>query len=58
MTNPKSDKCPDEKEPGDDLKAQLRLLRFLNAARSPEDLLVAPHDRKFVDEEEAHTRAC
>ena len=37
-----------------DLKAHRRLLRFLNAARTPQDLLVAPHDRKFVDEQEAH----
>lgn len=44
-----------KQEPPIDPKAHRRLLRFLNAARNPEDLLVAPHDRKFVDEEEAHT---
>lgn len=38
-----------------DPKAHRRLLRFLNAARCPDDLLVAPHDKKFVDEVEAHT---
>ena len=38
-----------------DPRAHRRLLRFLNEARIPEDLMVAPHDRKFVDEEEAHT---
>ena len=38
-----------------DPRAHRRLLRFINAAEKPEDLMVAPHDRKFVDEEEAHT---
>ena len=38
-----------------DPRAHRRLLRFINAAQKPEDLMVAPHDRKLVDEEEAHT---
>ena len=37
-----------------DPQAHRRLLAFLNAARSPEDLLVAPHDRRVVSEEAAH----
>jgi len=44
-----------DKEEDIDVRTHRRLLRFINAARSPEDLMVAPHDRKFVDEEEAHT---
>lgn len=38
-----------------DHATHLRILRFLNNARIPEDLMVAPHDRQFVDEEQAHT---
>lgn len=37
------------------LKAQKRFLQFLNAATSPKDLMVAPNDRIYIDEEEAHT---
>ena len=50
----------DEKNPNAnveeiDPRIHRRVLAFLNAARSPEDLLVAPNDRKFVNEELAHT---
>lgn len=38
-----------------DRRSQRRLLRFINAAQRPEDLMVAPHDKMFVDEEEAHS---
>jgi hypothetical protein len=37
-----------------DPKTHRRLLRFINAARSPEDLLVAPNDREIVNEEQEH----
>src|SRR5262249_22242553 len=37
-----------------DPKAHRRLLRVINAASSPEDLLVAPNDRRVVDEEQEH----
>jgi hypothetical protein len=37
-----------------DTNVQKRLLRFINAAQSPEDLLVAPNDRRVVDEEQEH----
>ena len=54
------DNLPQENEPKVDLEAidskvHRRLLGFLNAARSPEDLFVAPNDRRFVNEEQAHT---
>lgn len=45
-----------KKELPGDPKGQRRFLRFLNAAGTPEDLLVAPHDRRVVDEEEAHSQ--
>lgn len=32
-----------------------RVLRFLNEARTPEQLIVAPHDRLAIDEETHHT---
>lgn len=54
-TLPEKRNTETEKETRIDPRAHRRLLRFLNGARSPEDLMVAPHDRKFVDEEEAHT---
>src|SRR5215213_11251799 len=38
-----------------DRRAHRRSLRFINSAQKPEVLMVAPHDRKLVDEEEAHT---
>jgi len=37
-----------------DPRAHRRVLRFINAANSPEDLLVAPNDRRVVDEEQEH----
>jgi hypothetical protein len=37
-----------------DPKAHRRVLRLINAANSPEDLLVAPNDRRVVDEEQEH----
>ncbi|MGH8507769.1 MAG: galactose oxidase-like domain-containing protein [Gammaproteobacteria bacterium] len=37
-----------------DPQVHRRLLRFLNQARTPEDLMVAPHDRKVADEDAAH----
>ena len=55
---PKPPRKENDKEIGRkhiDPRAHRRLLRFINAAQKPEDLMVAPHDRKFVDEEEAHT---
>src|SRR5574338_1430683 len=45
----------DEKIRSVDPRTHRRILRFINAAQKPEDLMVAPHDRKLVDEEEAHT---
>src|SRR5574338_1005930 len=45
----------DEKIRNIDPRTHRRILRFINAAEKPEDLMVAPHDRKFVDEEEAHS---
>ena len=38
-----------------DHATHLRILRYLNNARIPEDLMVAPHDRHFIDEEQAHS---
>src|SRR5574339_367346 len=38
-----------------DLSTHLRILRFMNRARIPEDLMVAPPERRFVDEEQAHS---
>ncbi len=38
-----------------DAKVQQRVLRFLNDARVPEQLMVAPHDRLAIDEETHHT---
>src|SRR5215467_1493807 len=37
-----------------DTNLQKRILRFINGAQSPEDLLVAPNDRRVVDEELEH----
>jgi hypothetical protein len=37
-----------------DPQVHRRLLRFLNQARIPEDLMVASHDRKVVDEDAGH----
>jgi hypothetical protein len=37
-----------------DLRAEERLLRFVNAARVPDDLAVLPHDVLVIDEEAAH----
>jgi hypothetical protein len=34
-----------------DPAAHRRLLRYLNQARTPDDLAIAPHDRRIVDEE-------
>lgn len=36
------------------LKAQKKLLQFVNAATSPKDLMVTPNDRIYIDEREAH----
>lgn len=38
-----------------DRRSHRRLLRFVNAAQKPDDLMVAPHDRLLVDELEAHS---
>ena len=39
--------APEQIDPG----AHRRLLRYLNQARTPDDLVIAPHDRRIVDEE-------
>jgi len=37
-----------------DVHTQQRVLRFVNAARVPEDLTVLPHEVRVVDEAAAH----
>jgi hypothetical protein len=37
-----------------DPRVHRRLLRFINGARGPEDLLIAPNKREVIDEEQEH----
>src|SRR5215213_5937520 len=43
-----------EDDPPINPKTHRRLLRFINAAQTSEDLLVAPNDRKVADEKLEH----
>ena len=46
--------CHDQDLPVDP-RVHRRLLRYLNQARVPEHLMVAPHDRRVGDEDAAHS---